>query len=368
LELNRDYFLTHAPIDFTFAQNSKDFVVEEIPLYEWSGEGEHIILKIRKKNLSTWEMISILSKKMKINRRDIGYAGLKDKNAMTIQYLSMPKKYENLLDEALEDETKIAVLEKFTHKNKIKLGHLKGNRFFIRLKKVNPTSATKIESVLKKIVDFGIPNFFGYQRFGIERDNFRLGKEIIDGESKIRDRDKKRLFVNAYQSMLFNNWLSERIKFSRLVESFGESELPEALKVMGVELENLEFLKKQKHPFKILLGDIMLHYPHGRAFSVEKESFEETLKRFEERDIVPSGVLAGKKAMRSSGDAKIFEDKFWEDISIADGERRYSWVFPKDIESNYREKDFWFELNFYLPKGSYATTLLEEIGRRDLGV
>jgi tRNA pseudouridine13 synthase len=367
MKLDRDYFFTHSPIDFTFAQNSKDFVVEEIPLYEWSGEGEHLVLKVRKKNLSTWELLSILSKKMGISRRDIGYAGLKDKNAMTIQYLSIPRKYESKLS-FLSDEPKISILETYFHKNKIKIGHLRGNRFFIRLKKVNPTSAEKIDSVLKKISLLGIPNFFGFQRFGIERNNYNLGKEIIDGVSKVRDREKKRLFVNAYQSLLFNNWLSERIRLSRIFENFSGKELEEALKIGNFEIGNIEQISEQEHPFKLLSGDIMMHYPHGRAFETDDENLLESSKRFSERDISPSGLLSGKRVMRSEKDAKSIEDRFAEEIKIADGSRRYSWVFPLNIEGNYREKDFWFELNFYLPKGSYATTLLEEIGKRDISI
>jgi tRNA pseudouridine13 synthase len=365
LKLDRDYFLSHPPIDFQFAQNSKDFLVEERQLYDWTGEGEHAILKIRKKGISTWEMITIVSKVLGMNKRDIGYAGLKDKNALTVQYISLPKRYLSNV-EKLNDERSLSVLETTFHKNKIKLGHLKGNRFFVRLKKVNPTSAKRLEIALKEVVNYGIPNFFGYQRFGVEGDNFKLGKEIIDGKSNIRDRNKKRLFVNSYQSMLFNNWLSERIRLSRIVEKFSETELPLALESANFKIDDLEVLKNQEQPFKILLGDVMMHYPHGKAFTVTKENLSETLERFQTRDVVPSGVLAGKKAMRCENDCLKFEERFWEDIKVADGERRYSWIFPEEIESNYREKDFWFEMNFYLPKGSYATSLLEELAKRPI--
>lgn len=239
----RDYFLTHSPIEFRFAQNSKDFVVDEVPLYEWSGEGEHLILKVRKRELTTWEMVKIIAKLVGADSRDIGYAGLKDRNGMTMQYISLPRKFEDKLENF--DERNIKILEKHYHNNKIKLGHLKGNRFFIRLKKVNPTSAVKISEALKKIEEFGMPNFFGYQRFGVNGDNYLVGKEIIDGKSNIRDRNKKRLFVNSYQSYLFNQWLSERIKFSRVVESFSKNELPTALENLGIELQYPELLQNQ---------------------------------------------------------------------------------------------------------------------------
>ncbi len=360
----REYFLTHSPIDFHFAQNSKDFVVNEIPLYEWSGEGEHLILKVRKRDLTTWEMVKIIAKIAGADSRDIGYAGLKDRNGMTMQYISIPKKFEDKFENF--DEKNISILEKHYHNNKIKLGHLKGNRFFIRLKKVNPTSATKIAEAVKNLDQFGMPNFFGYQRFGVNGDNYLVGKEIIDGKSKIRDKNKKRLFINSYQSHIFNQWLSERIKFSRVVDSFSKDELPSVLENLGIQLQYPELLQNQPHPFKLLEGDMMLHYPFGKGFALKSEEFEEGVKRFGERDSVPSGILLGKRAKSTTGDSAVFEDKFLEDVRVVDGERRYAWIFPTDVESRYREDDFWFELNFTLPKGSYATTFIEEIAKKSL--
>jgi len=360
----REYFLNHSAIDFQFAQNSKDFVVDEIPLYEWSGVGEHLILKIRKRNITTWEMISIIANIAGIERRDVGYAGLKDKNAMTMQYISLPKKYEDKFENF--NEKSITILEKHYHSNKIKLGHLKGNKFFVRLKKVNPTSASMISGVLEKITEFGIPNFFGFQRFGMNGDNYKVGKEIIDGKSKMRDKTKKRLFINSYQSHLFNNWLSERLKLSRLVSEFSIEELPAVFKDLDLEFENPELLQNQPHPFKLLLGDILLHYPFGKGFGLIKEEFSEGVERFSKRDSVPSGILVGKRAKRVSDDSLLYEEKILEDVTIVDGERRYAWIFPDNIEGKYRESDFWFELNFFLPKGSYATTFIEEIAKRNI--
>jgi tRNA pseudouridine13 synthase len=360
----REYFLKHSPIEFRFAQNPKDFVVDEVPLYEFSGEGEHLILKVRKRDLTTWEMVKIISEKVGISARDIGYAGLKDKNAMTMQYISLPKKVEEKLADF--DEKNISILERTYHNNKIKLGHLKGNKFFIRLKKVNPTSASMLTSAIQKIADFGMPNFFGYQRFGVEGNNFELGKDILAGKRYIKDKKKRQLFINAYQSHLFNEWLSERIKFSRLVEEFDEKELPAVFENLGLDIKNIDILKKQPQPFKLLIGDILLHYPHGKAFILSKDEFEDGLNRFTERQISPSGLLIGKKAIQSVDDAKIYEEKIIEDIKGVDGERKYAWIFPEIFDTKYRETDFWFEINFFLPKGSYATTFIEELAKREI--
>ena len=89
---DRLYPLSHAPIHFHFRQTPADFVVTEIPLYDFSGEGEHLILKVRKKALTTWQMLETLSSHLGIRVRDIGYAGLKDRDAMTVQYISLPFK------------------------------------------------------------------------------------------------------------------------------------------------------------------------------------------------------------------------------------------------------------------------------------
>ena len=364
-KIEREYFLNHNAINFHFAQNSKDFIVDEVPLYSWSGEGEHLVLKIRKRELTTWEMIAIVSKILGVPRRDIGFAGLKDKHGMTMQFISIPRKFEKEFSK-LDNEKSLKILEKHYHKNKIKLGHLKGNKFFIRLKKVNPATATIISEAVKNIDKFGIPNFFGYQRFGIDKKNYLIGKEIIEGKTNLRDKNKKRLFVSAYQSFIFNNWLSKRIQFSRLIDNFSEEELPQVFKNLNLKLKYPQFLKSQKHPFKILVGENMLHYPFGKGFEVLPDEVEEAVKRFEERDSVPSGILIGKKARTSKEDAFLFEEPILEDIQLVNGERRYAWVFPKDLEGKYREKDFWFELNFFLPKGSYATTLLEEIAKHPL--
>jgi tRNA pseudouridine13 synthase len=363
-QLQREYFLNHSPIEFAFVQNSKDFTVSEIPLYEFDGEGEHLILQVRKRNLTTWDMVRIISKEYGIDSRDIGYAGLKDKNAMTVQYISIPKKFEKNLENFEEENIKI--LSRTYHKNKIKIGHLKGNRFFVRLKKVTPTEANRIKSIVKQLRKTGIPNYFGYQRFGMEGTNYLVGKEIAEGKSKIRDRNKKRLFLNSYQSYLFNNWLSERIRVSRVISSFKDSELREALKIAGYDFEDVEYLQKQEQPFKIFRGDVQLHYPFGRAFRTEADEVEKDIERFGAKDISPSGLLPGNRVMTAENDALQIEKKYSVDISKQGGERRYAWIYPEDIEVKYRESDFWFELNFTLIKGSYATTFIEEIAGRPI--
>ncbi len=337
-----------------FIKNSDNFVVEEKQLYEFSNKGEWLILKIRKKDLTTHQLLNILSERTGVKKRDIGYAGLKDKHGMTIQYISIPKKFINQIEKF--SHPKIKILEKHIHSNKLKIGHLKGNRFFIRLKKVNPTDAKKINKVLKEIKKYGIPNYFGYQRFG--KDNSALqGKQVIEGDLVIRNRAIEKLVINAYQSELFNNWLTERIQLSNVLNEFDEKEL-----IQKYPKEVIEFISNQTHPFKLLPGDLMRHYPYGKDFEIEKDEVE----RFNNKEISPTGLLSGKRVKIADKFAGEIEKKYYRIIPGRDGERRYAWIFPEDIEGKYNEKEWQYNLNFFLPKGSYATVFLEILLAREI--
>lgn len=356
--MDRFYSLGHSSIDFHFKQSPRDFVVEEIPLYEFSGEGEHLILFVRKKNLTTNEMIGQIARYLGIKNKEIGYAGLKDKHAMTKQYISLHKKYEEALESFTHDGIKI--ISKTYHNNKIRIGHLKGNRFYIKVKKVNPTSAQKIDEALKNIAKDGMPNFFGYQRFGNDGDNHILGKKLAKGEARERNPRVKKLLINAYQSHLFNLWLSRRLEINMLIKSFTTQELEPLLNMPNHEIEKM---KKQTHPFKLISGDLMEHYPKGKLFELEET--EEDFRRYNERDISVTGLLCGKKVRVASAMAGEIEKDFNDEIN-ADGARRYAWIYPEDIEGRFNQVEAQYEMNFTLPKGSYATVLIEEIAKRKI--
>ncbi len=298
-------------------------------------------------------MVGTLSDYVGCKSRDIGYAGLKDKNAMTIQSISIPKQYEEKIDQFTHKNIKI--LEKTYHNNKIRIGHLKGNKFFIRLKRVFPSDAYKLEEVLGNISTFGMPNYFGFQRFGINGDNYLKGKQIIDGTLKERSKKLKQMYVNAYQSFLFNNWLSKRVEISQLINAFEPSEICEKLQMTK---EQVKLLKNQEHPFKLMMGDVMSHYPFGRIFHVE--DLESESAKFMARDRVATGLLCGKKAKLAVDDARVIEEQY-DEHTTADGSRRFSWIFPNGIQSEYKEDNNHFELSFALPKGSYATELISEL-------
>lgn len=358
--MNRIYSLPHASVDFYFRQASRDFIVEEIPLYEFSNDGEHLILHVRKKDLSTMELISIIAEYLGINQKDIGYAGLKDKHAMTKQYISLHKKYEEQMNAFTHSNIKI--LSKTYHDNKIRTGHLKGNRFYIKIKKVMPSAAKIIDQALKSLKEHGMPNFYGYQRFGNDGDNYIIGEKIAKGERKESNIKLKKLFISAYQSHLFNKWLNKRLQINSLVDGFSVDEL---VGILELPKDEIEKLKTQKHPFKIISGDIMEHYPHGKLFDFD--GTEHDLNRFNNRDISVTGLMTGKKVKLSTNLAGDIEKEFFSPIG-EDGARRYAWVYPTDIEGKYNAEDAQYEFHFSLPKGSYATVFLEEIAKRKIDI
>lgn len=357
----RIYPYSHAPIDFLFTQTPRDFVVQEVPLYPSSGEGEHLMIEVRKKSLSTPELIKIFSSTLSIPSKDIGYAGLKDKNALTTQYLTIPKSVENKL--SLLNESNIKILSTSLHNNKLRIGHLKGNKFFIRLKKVQKNDMQKISQILEKIKEYGIPNYFGYQRFGKYGDNYLEGKALVEKKKKIRDKKLSLFLISSYQSYLFNLWLAKRIELSRVISDFKGKELEMALKLQSIPtISTLDV--QQKHPFKLLDGDLMHHYPYGKLFSLENLSNE--AQRFAQKDIVPCGILSGKKITLPTNDALAYQELFLDSAISEIGSHRFAWVFPDGLEYRYIEEKAHLELHFYLPKGSYATVLLETLANREI--
>lgn len=337
--------------EFHFNSSARDFTVEEIPLYEFTGEGEHLVLYVRKKDMTTWEMLDAISNHVGVRRRDMGYAGLKDKHAMTLQYVSIMAIHEEKLKAFKHD--KIKILSTVRHNNKIRVGHLRGNRFNIRLKKVLGIQKDKLDSVLKWIKENGIPNYFGRQRFGTDGNNWVDGKKLLEGKMKMRDKKTKEFLMGSYQSYLFNNWLSKRMELNLLLEKFTEVEVEQVMKLPEGSLEGT---KVQPNFFKLVKGDVMMHYPYGRLFNVE--DLEEEAKRFKSKDISPAGLLAGKKAKLSESTAGFMEAPYAEEMSL-NGTRRYAWVQVTEIRNTYVEEKAHYELSFVLPKGCYATNVLD---------
>ncbi|MCQ2778874.1 tRNA pseudouridine(13) synthase TruD, partial [Helicobacter pylori] len=251
------------------------------------------------------------------------------------------------------------------HQKKIKLGLLKGNLFFISFKKMPPLNAQKTEQVLEQIAQFGMPNYFGSQRFGKFNDNHQEGLKILQNQTKFAHQKLNAFLISSYQSYLFNALLSKRLEISKIISAFSLKENLEFFKQndLSVDSNTLKALKNQAHPFKILEGDVMRHYPYGKFFDaleLEKES-----ERFLKKEAVPTGLLDGKKALYAKNLSLEIEKEFQNNLLSSHaktlGSRRFFWVFAENVTSQYVKEKAQFELGFYLPKGSYASALLKEI-------
>lgn len=330
--IKREFLQTHKKIDFKFYQNVDDFIVEELPI-KFSERGNFIIAKIKKQQLGTWDLMDSLARGLRVYENELGYAGLKDKNATTTQYISIPRKYAKDLKNF--KHKKIEILETHLHGTKLNIGDLEGNRFEINLHEVKQEDVGKIEKLLKQISKTGMPNYFGFQRFGYEgAENLEKARKYIYEDLLIKDRKLSKMLVAAYQSDFFNKWLVQRLKVS-------------------------------EEKFKVLPGDVFREYSKDKFFT-PKNLNEKIIKDFEDQKVVPTGLLPGRHAFRSISEARTIEEQFDDTYIQEKGYRRDALVYPKDVSVNYNKQTGKCKLRFSLPKGSYATVLIENIANRNL--
>ena len=341
-----------------FRQTRDDFIVTEETLLDTSSnKGNYFIAKVQKQDLSTMEMLNILESDLQCF--SIGYAGLKDKHATTTQYISMPLKFSRSFERLRHP--KIKILESFRSKVGLSIGDLKGNNFSIRLKEISPESSRNLIEVLDEIMRKGMPNYFGYQRFGRDSANFEKARDVAQGELLMKDSKIQKIMLHAYQSYLFNDWLAKRVELSAEIK---EKPCDALIKELEITENECELLKNQAGQFSVLPGDIM-YEAKGKNW-INVTDLQAIRKPYKEQKIVPTGLLAGSKAWRAKGVAGEIEQNF-DDLTVnAPGTRRDAWIYPKNIRYEYKKEDKFFELSFSLPKGSYATVLLENLANRDL--
>lgn len=321
----------------------EDFLVEEIPSYLPSGQGEHTYLLMEKRGLTTEEAIGRLARAFKVAPREIGAAGMKDRQAVTRQWISVPRldpESALALSGALAAEG-ISILEARRHGNKLKTGHLRGNRFTITLRGTTD-GVERARAILEVIGRRGMPNRFGAQRFGRRGDNAEAGRALVRGEKVSAGFSQRRLFVSAYQSLLFNRYLDRRMADGLLETA--------------------------------LIGDVMKKTDTGGLFIVDEAGLVEAEDRRARGAIVPTGPMFGSKMMAppagtpaAAREAEILGAEGLEPASfarlgdIAEGTRRPLLVPLGDPKVEPAGTEGSIRISFALPAGAYATEVLAEV-------
>lgn len=310
-------------------------------MYLPSGEGDHLFLWIEKKNISALELLRRVARILKVSRNDIGMAGMKDRHAVTRQWISIPASRNLDFDTDLTGplDNKITILKQKRHQNKLKTGHLKGNKFTIRMRKIEGTNFHELSELVERLNTKGIPNYYGTQRFGIENQTLEMGKRFILREEYIREKRLRRLALSAVQSAVFNITLAERIE--------------------GGAFD------------KALSGDIFAQVLDEGDKRCLAKNLQKDTQRIRNNKCVPTGPMPGVKMTRAIEDVGEMEARAlksvgleWDDFNglekIIRGTRRPLICRPlSSIKVEKIENDIQFI--FSLPAGSYATVALAQV-------
>ena len=192
----------------------EDFVVDEIPAYLPEGQGEHLFVHFRKTGLNTPDAVARIAKALGVDPRNAGWAGLKDRHAVTTQWASFQGA--SAADARQLELPSIEVLDARPHVHKLRTGHLRANRFHLVVRG-EPGQADTARQILELLVQRGAPNYFGEQRFGHADDNLvRARAWLLEGGKPPRERFKRKLRVSTLQAAWFNDWLAKRVESSEL--------------------------------------------------------------------------------------------------------------------------------------------------------
>jgi tRNA pseudouridine13 synthase len=324
-----------SPIDAQIGPLPEDFVVDEIPLYPLSGAGEHVYVRIEKRGYTTPAMVRAVTRAAGVDERDVGYAGLKDKHAVTRQWLSLPSKARPPSEWQLPEG--LAVVEHTRHSNKLRTGHLLGNRFRITLVTEDLAALEKAAPVAESLRARGLFNYYGGQRFGRRGDGLRQALVWLREGAKLHGvpRFLSKLYPSVIQAEVFNRYFSAR-------------------RAIGLE--------------RLLLGEVVRLNNAGAMFSVEDT--EREAPRLASGDIHLTGPIFGPKARPTSADAAALERSQLQELGldqeaceklarVAPGTRRDLLAKVTELELRWAGVGR-LELEFSLPSGSYATEVIRQ--------
>ncbi len=311
----------------------EDFEVEEVPAYPPSGQGDFLYLWVEKRGMGAEYFTRQLARRLDVPVGEVGTAGLKDRHAVTRQMVSVPVRAEGRLSQL--DGDGIRLLSVSRHGNKLKPGHLHGNRFRILVRDVD--AAADETAVLDRLRRLGMPNFYGPQRFGRDGETLLMGMALLHGDRSRRVSPfLRKLALSAAQAALFNHVLARRMADGLL--------------------------------HRVLVGDVMAKQPFGGMFVAEDAAREQ--ERFDARETVTAGPMYGRKMFPAAGEAAVREAAVLRDADLTPeafrgfgkllaGTRRHNIIYLNDLTS-VREAEG-VRLSFTLPAGCYATVLLREV-------
>ncbi len=381
-------------------QRPEDFFVQEIPLYEPSGEGEHVYCEVQKTGITTFEAVHRLADSLKVSSRDIGYGGLKDAHAITRQIFSIQGTTpEKVMGTILPGMT---IQWAARHGNKLRLGHLAGNRFAIKIRGVQPTDVVRLQPMLEVIQRRGLPNFFGEQRFGRRKTNDQLGAALVRGDNEgvlrllLGGADPKRddqrtteartAFDRRDNAAAMQLWPRsggmERRVLARLMKTHRPAAAVHAIdeKIRRLWISALQsrifndVLARRINTFDRLIdGDVAYKHENGACFPVESAEVEQA--RCAAFEISPTGPLVGYRMTWPTGEPETMEREALAAVELkpedfrqsgklrVKGARRPLRVKPADIElaGGVDEHGPHITVAFTLPSGAFATVLLREI-------
>lgn len=324
----------------TVRVSEQDFRVEELPLYQPSGEGGHLYLLVEKVGRTTPEVARELGEALSLRERDVGYAGLKDKRAVTVQRFSVPSPPRSP-DFARRGAALAGcgwrVLSAELHGNKLRPGHLRGNRFRVVVRGLMAGALERAERICAELRSRGAPNLYGPQRFGQRGDNAALGAAILRRDAAPRDRFLRRLALSALQAELFNRCLSNRLR-----DGLFERAIP---------------------------GDVLRKRHTGGLFVSEDPAADTA--RVLAGEVDAAGPLPGHSLFAARADALAREEAVLAEAGVdarsfavgggeMEGARRPYRVPVEDLRVAAGEPGALL-LEFALPRGSYAACVLREV-------
>ncbi|EHN8718241.1 tRNA pseudouridine(13) synthase TruD [Enterobacter hormaechei] len=315
--------------------NPEDFVVVEDLGFEPDGEGEHILVRILKNGCNTRFVADALAKFLNIHAREVSFAGQKDKHAVTEQWLCARVPGNGMPDLSKFELEGCKVLEYARQKRKLRLGALKGNAFTLVLREV--TEREDVEKRLKAINERGVPNYFGAQRFGIGGSNLLGALRWAQSGAPVRDRNKRSFWLSAARSALFNQIVSERLK------------KPDANQVV--------------------VGDALQLAGRGSWFVATADEMADVQSRVDAKTLMITAALPGSGDWGTQGEALAAEQSAVADApelqsllvrEKVEAARRAMLLYPQQLSWNWWD-DVTVELHFWLPAGSFATSVVREL-------